>query len=89
MTDYDRIQELASETNEGMKHEWFSDNIKELMNDFIEDNKNEFNDFLKNELIDDIRDLKYWIEVFCREVKEEEFNDFVNEEFGRWRDEFL
>ena len=44
------------------------------------------NEFLKNEIIDNERDLEYWIEVFCKEVKEEEFNNYCNECFNENED---
>jgi len=77
----DRIYEWNNETQSGIKDEWVSENLKELMGEFIEDNTPEFNNFLENEIIDDERNIEYWTEVFCKEEKEDEFNDFCNDRF--------
>ena len=74
------FEEEFNEVDE-YRAEFIDENIEDLKKEFIINNQNEFNEFLKNEIIDNERDLEYWIEVFCQEVKEEEFNDYVSEEF--------
>lgn len=77
----ERLNEWVNETGEGIKDEWKRENIKDLMNEFVEDNQAEFNIFLENCFIDEERDLNYWIEIFCKEEQEEEFNNYVEDSF--------
>jgi hypothetical protein len=77
----DRLYEWANETQDGVKTEWIRENIKDLMNEFVEDNQAEFNEMLDNQVIDEERPLDYWKEIFCKEEMEQDFRDFVDDSF--------
>jgi len=81
----ERNEEFFEDVNE-YKVEFISENIEDLKKEFVENNQSEFNEFLKNEIIDDDRDLEYWTEVFCQEIKEDEFDDYCNESYNDYED---
>jgi hypothetical protein len=82
----ERAREYADEVRDGFYHSWLSDNITDLREDFIKDNKAEFNEMLEKEIIDEDRDIDYWKEVFCNEEMEQDFIDFCKERYGEYRD---
>lgn len=82
----ERINEIANEVEDGYYSDWLSDNIKDLKEEFIKDNKAEFDEMLKQEIIDEDRDMDYWKDVFCKEEMEEEFLDYCKEEYNVYRD---
>lgn len=82
----ERFNEWVNETQEGIKQSWVRDNIKELMSEFLEDNVAEFNIFLENNIIDDVYDIEYWSDVFCKEEQEEKFYEYCEEQFNNYCD---
>ena len=82
-----KVKNKMGNFEEEVKEEFINENIDSLINDFIKVIENEFNEFLDNCIIDEDRDLEYWKEIFCKEEREEEFNDFCNDCFNEYQDE--
>jgi len=68
------------------KDEWISDNLNDLMAEFIKAHNSEYIELLDEVIIDETYDLEYWNEVFCKEEMEQDFLDYCDEEYGNWRD---
>ena len=86
-------EEIRKERNEEFneivdeyKVEFIDENVDDLIKEFITNNQNEFNEFLSNEIIDDERNYEYWVEVFCKEMKENEFNNYCDECYSDYED---
>lgn len=78
----DEALELMREKQEEDYIEWKNNNIKELLNDFIDDNKKEFADFLNENIVDETYDMDYYIEIFCKEENEDDFYYFCKDRYG-------
>lgn len=75
-------REMANEVVDGEYSEWFSDNKKELINEFVEDNQEDFDKFIEEKRASlEQDDLDYWKLLFCEEEMTDEFSDFCEDDF--------
>lgn len=79
---------MTDETNyrDDWYSDWYSENQKELMDSFVEENPDEWNEFLDmNRATLEENDFDYWKIVFCKEEMEQEFLDFCKEAYENYR----
>lgn len=80
------VEDYDHEYEDGVYSEWKSENLKELQNDFCDDNKQEFNVFLEEQVIDDTYDIEYWVNAYCED--NDDFQDYCKDEFNDYMDVF-
>ena len=74
------------EEDEGY-HEWYNNNEKELMSDFVDDNPDEWEEFLEMKRATlEQDDFDYWKVLFCKEEMEEDFQNYCEDEYGNCKD---
>lgn len=66
----------------GWYKEWYEENEKELMSNFVDDNPDEWNEFLdmKRATLEQ-DDFDYWAILFCKEEMEQDFIEYCENAF--------
>jgi hypothetical protein len=68
--------------------DWYKENEKDLIEGFVDDNPDEWIEFLEMDRATlEKDDFDYWKVLFCKEQMEQDFINYCEDAYGKYKDE--